>query len=264
MERRRLVTGFLLAPIAFLIAFWASISWIALIYAIFITLGAFEWAGFARASIYERAGFMIAVAGVILILWLYRPAGWMTLTEVAAFGWVLAPILIIWRRAPLARPWVFLAGFLALVPAWCALVALVEPSGHENDLLLAFLLLVWGVDSGAYLIGRLYGRHPLAPRVSPNKTWEGVWGGVLAVGIAILVMRSFFGISFAAGLLMGTAVWIFAIIGDLLESCFKRWSGMKDSGRLFPGHGGVLDRIDSWIAAAPVFLLCSRWLLRWA
>ncbi|MHB1544142.1 MAG: phosphatidate cytidylyltransferase [Gammaproteobacteria bacterium] len=262
MERHRLATGLILAPIAFLIALWASISWIALIYWIFIALGAFEWSGLTRASIFERVCFMIAVAGMILVLWLYRPIGWMTLIELAAFGWILAPILIVWRRAPLSKHWVLLAGFLVLVSAWCALVALVAPSGHQNDLLLAFLLLVWGVDSGAYLIGRLYGRHPLAPRVSPNKTWEGVWGGGLAACLAVLIMRVFLGVDFASGFLMGTAVWIFAIVGDLFESRFKRWGGVKDSGRLFPGHGGVLDRIDSWIAAAPVFLLCSRWLLR--
>ncbi len=262
MEGRRLATGLILAPIAFLIAMWASAGWIALIYGIFIALGAYEWSGLAHTSRLERIIFTAAVAGVMLLFWQERPAGWAMVTELAALGWLLAPILIVWRRTPLSKTWVLLAGFLALVPAWCALVAMVGPSHGINDLLLAFLLLVWGVDSGAYLVGRLYGRHLLAPRVSPKKTWEGVVGAGLAVCIAILVMRFFLGIGFEWGLLLGFSVWLFAIIGDLMESAFKRWSGVKDSGRLIPGHGGVLDRIDSWLAAAPIFLLCSRYLLR--
>lgn len=262
MERARLVTGFTLAPLACVIAWMASARWIAFLFGIFILLGAFEWAGLARVSKPLRAGFTGLVALVLASLWIVRPETWITLIKLAAAGWVLAPVLILWRRSPLASPWVLLCGLLVLVPTWCALVALTAPAGRPNSLLLAFLLLVWGVDTGAYVIGRHYGRHRLLPRVSPNKTWEGVLGGALAVCLVAWGMHFFLGVGWISGLLTCAGGWIFAIVGDLLESAFKRWSSLKDSGRLFPGHGGVLDRMDSWMAAAPVFFLCSQWLLR--
>ena len=262
MDRNRIVTALVLAPIAVLIALGASSGWIALLYGILIILGAFEWSGFIQASIVVRVLFAVLVMAAILVLWRYRPTAWMTLTHGIAIGWILGPILLIWRRTPINHFWTLTIGFVALIAAWCALVALAGPFEAQDHLLLAFLLLVWGADSGAYIIGRTYGRHPLAPRISPHKTWEGLGGGALAVSLAILILWLFLGIDFWAGCFLGGVVFIFAIIGDLFESCFKRWGGLKDSGRLFPGHGGVLDRIDSWIAAAPVFLICSRWLFR--
>ena len=120
--------------------------------------------------------------------------------------------------------------------------------------------LVWAADIGAYFAGRTFGRLKLAPRVSPSKTWEGVLGG-LALSAAVAFFGAYwFGLDRTAFVSMCLAVVLLSIVGDLTESMFKRYAGLKDSGSIFPGHGGVLDRIDSVTAAAPAFLLGLRWL----
>jgi phosphatidate cytidylyltransferase len=132
-------------------------------------------------------------------------------------------------------------------------------------LILAVMVLVWGADIGAYFSGRRFGKRKLAPQVSPGKSWEGVFGGLLTtllicVGVGIYREWSFF--SMLLGMFGTVAVVMISVVGDLTESMFKRQSGVKDSSNLLPGHGGVLDRIDSLTAAIPVFaalLLLSGW-----
>jgi phosphatidate cytidylyltransferase len=114
---------------------------------------------------------------------------------------------------------------------------------------------VFAADIGAFFAGRRWGSHKLAPRVSPGKTWEGAAGGLAAVALVALAGTLHFGLPIAAGVVFGCAVGIFSVIGDLTESMFKRSAGLKDSGSLLPGHGGVLDRIDSVTAAAPLYAL---------
>ena len=176
--------------------------------------------------------------------------------------WLLAPSLVFGRQNPLGPGWVVLLGWLVLVGAWYGLVALSWGQGPPHWLLLSFLLLVWGADSGAYLAGRVWGRHVLAPAVSPKKTWEGVWGAGFAIGLVLIFMHFLLKIPFLFLFPLGILVWYFSILGDLFESRLKRWRGVKDSGRIIPGHGGVLDRIDSWTAAAPIFLLFWNWFVR--
>lgn len=146
-------------------------------------------------------------------------------------------------------------GLLILLPAWQGLVQIKqEPLG--NWLIMAVMVLVWGADIGAYFSGRAFGKRKLAPQVSPGKSWEGVYGG-LALSLVITAIVGFVrDWSFAQMLmgLIGAAVIVFiSVVGDLTESMFKRQSGIKDSSNLLPGHGGVLDRIDSLTAAIPVF-----------
>lgn len=127
-----------------------------------------------------------------------------------------------------------------------------------------FLLIVWAYDTGAYFLGSLLGRHRLLPRVSLAKTWEGVAGGLLLSGVAGLLLPRFLGDLgryWAAALIMGFGVGAFAQLGDLFESLVKRAAGVKDTGRLFPGHGGVLDRIDGILAAAPVYYFLAHYIL---
>jgi phosphatidate cytidylyltransferase len=148
-----------------------------------------------------------------------------------------------------------MAGFAVLVPAAVGLGRLVQLEPRGQVLLMFLLVLIAAADIGAYFGGRTFGRHKLAPRISPNKTWEGFWAGMMAAG----------GAGFAGGLLFGEpllpwvitcmAVALVSVVGDLVESMFKRKAGLKDSSALLPGHGGVLDRLDSLTAAAPVFLL---------
>jgi phosphatidate cytidylyltransferase len=136
---------------------------------------------------------------------------------------------------------------------------------EANWLILAVMVLVWGADIGAYFSGRRFGKRKLAPRVSPGKSWEGVFGGLLATLLICLLVGLYRGWStldlFLA--LAGTAVVVLvSVVGDLTESMFKRQSGVKDSSNLLPGHGGVLDRIDSLTAAIPLFA-ALLWLAGW-
>jgi len=132
-------------------------------------------------------------------------------------------------------------------------LALVEPQGRL--LLLFLLVLIAAADVGAYFGGRSLGRHKLAPRVSPNKTWEGLVAGLLGAAAAAVAGAALFEQPVLPWLALCVLVALVSVVGDLVESMFKRRAGLKDSGALLPGHGGVLDRIDSHVAAAPVFLL---------
>ena len=146
-------------------------------------------------------------------------------------------------------------GLLILLPAWQGLVQIKQES-LGNWLIMAVMVLVWGADIGAYFSGRAFGKRKLAPQVSPGKSWEGVYGGLLLslVITAIVGLVRDWGFAQILMGLVGAAVIVFiSVVGDLTESMFKRQSGIKDSSNLLPGHGGVLDRIDSLTAAIPVF-----------
>jgi phosphatidate cytidylyltransferase len=154
---------------------------------------------------------------------------------------------------------------LILVPAWLA-VASLHGSGPDGPFYALYLfMMIWLADTAAYFSGRYWGKNKLAPRVSPGKSWEGVLGALAAVVIYAAIAGYFMGI-FKLGVnkaLIFLAISFFAVLvsvlGDLAESMFKRQAHLKDSGTLFPGHGGVLDRFDSLTAAAPWFLLCYWW-----
>jgi phosphatidate cytidylyltransferase len=174
--------------------------------------------------------------------------------------WVfaLAWILVAPQRTPV---WAAaLAGLLALVPTWVVLTRLVELWPRGSEWVVFILTLAFAADTGAYFAGRALGRIKLAPRVSPQKTWEGVVGGMLfALAVGFCGSR-WFGLEPARFLPLCLAAAAFSVVGDLTESMFKRSAGLKDSGRLFPGHGGVLDRVDGVLAAAPVMCLGLIWL----
>jgi phosphatidate cytidylyltransferase len=173
------------------------------------------------------------------------------LLQIAWLWWLAVLLWIVFIPERKSRAATVLAGVLTLVPAWLSIAVLVL---LDPKWVLYLLLLVISVDVGAYLCGRRYGRIKLAPLVSPGKTWEGVLGGVLSsllvMGLAAYWFDQFTMSFFIVGLLT-VAV---SIVGDLSESLFKRQAGLKDSGNILPGHGGILDRIDSITAAAPVFV----------
>jgi phosphatidate cytidylyltransferase len=128
---------------------------------------------------------------------------------------------------------------------------------YGGGMLLYLFSLVWLADIGAYFSGRKFGKHKLAPTISPGKTWEGLVGGLLANLvwiIGIYQLSSGWGLGFPQFLLISLATSLISVVGDLFESILKREAGVKDSGKLLPGHGGVLDRVDSVIAAAPIFV----------
>ena len=226
---------------------------------ILVLVGAWEWAGFiGKGSLPLRVGFTLAVSlGLVGSLQIYSTSPgfvpavmWVAVAWwFAAFLWVcLAPA----RVNPLSAA---LAGLLSLIPCWLALVY-VTVSTQNTYWVLFTLALVWAADTGAFFAGRWLGRVPLAPRVSPKKTWEGVIGGVLLAGlVAWIAARWLLPVDETAPFVMVCiAVAALSIVGDLTESMLKRAAGLKDSGSLFPGHGGMLDRIDSVTAAAPALV----------
>jgi phosphatidate cytidylyltransferase len=230
---------------------------------VLVLVGAWEWAGFMRAvGPAARAGFTgLVAAALIACLYLYASSPqFVRIVMIVAMVWWLVAFLWLCFAPARVNPFTAaLAGLLSLVPCWLALVyvTLVTQSTHW---VLFTLALVWAADTGAFFAGRWLGRVPLAPRVSPKKTWEGVLGGVLTAGVvAWIAARWLFAVDVWPFVTTCVAVAALSIVGDLTESMLKRAAGIKDSGSLFPGHGGMLDRIDSVTAAAPalVFALIS-------
>jgi phosphatidate cytidylyltransferase len=158
------------------------------------------------------------------------------------------------RAEGLARPLWLGAGVLYVAVPCCAYTWLRGDTAEGRELALWLLGIVWATDTGGYLIGRRFGRAKLAPAISPGKTWEGLAGGVALALVCALASAPFVdgaGVFELLGLALGVA--LVAQAGDLFESWFKRFFGFKDSGRIMPGHGGVLDRVDGLFAAATIF-----------
>lgn len=157
-----------------------------------------------------------------------------------------------------------LIGLLILLPAWKGLL-LLKQWPLANWLIVAVMVLVWAADIGAFFFGRAFGKHKLAPKVSPGKSWEGLFGGLLVsllITAGVGLFRGWSMSELSLALVGSTLVVLVSVVGDLAESMFKRQSGLKDSSHLLPGHGGVLDRIDSLTAAIPLFVVIL-WIAGW-
>jgi phosphatidate cytidylyltransferase len=267
MLRLRILSALVLVPLVV----WALFAWtqpaFALLLGAFILVGAWEWAtlsGIKKAitRLLYVSVLGIAGAGLILAPSLTRP-----LLALALLFWLWVFVEHVACRELSAgflatSPGKLLAGFLVLLPAWMVPLTLRQlPDGKWLTLYL--MVVVWGADTGAYFAGHRWGRHKLAPLISPGKTWEGVGGGlvtVLLVGlIAGIYHWHFRGAELVVWMLLSFCTAFVSVLGDLFESRMKRIAGAKDSGTLIPGHGGVLDRIDAFTAAAPVFALA--WLI---
>jgi len=269
MLKLRVITALILAPLA-LWAIWASSSdAFALGAALIFALGAWEWARLCNLqSLFGRLVYVALIASLLFVAHRFLGHGeWPLIILFAAAAWWIVALLSVlgyprsaslWRLAVVRG----LAGILVMVPAWAALSLLHEHFGPGFVILL--MLLIWAADTGAYFSGRAFGKRKLAPNVSPGKTWEGVVGGMLfALLIALVSTRWLPPVDGMANYLALVVLTVaLSVLGDLLESLFKRIAAVKDSGGLLPGHGGVLDRIDSLTAAAPVFTLGLLWLSR--
>ncbi|HXZ96809.1 MAG TPA: phosphatidate cytidylyltransferase [Burkholderiales bacterium] len=267
MLKTRVITVLLLLPPFLAALFYLPVSgWVLLTFLITV-LAAREWARLAQMQKSAELLFILAVIAscsiFILVLKLMHNVGVGNLSLGIYAGalafWLLAvPLWLVYNWHP-TRTWLALIGLLVLVTAWLALVQLREIA---PSLILWLLSVVWVADTAAYFCGKKYGKRKLAPNISPGKTLEGVYGAFVAVSvyaIAIVAVSgnhnlSAFGRVVPAYLLLISHWFItgLSIIGDLFESLLKRHAGVKDSGSILPGHGGILDRIDGVISTLPV------------
>lgn len=270
MLKHRLLTALILIPLVI----WGILKLpndiLALILALVIIQGGWEWSRLMQlAAIYQRGLFTLLVAACLGAGWSLLDFGetdWLAILVIGLFWWLLAILWVLTYPRTVAR-WSprgiqAVIGLLILVPTWIAVVWLHGSSANGPYLVLYLLSLIWVADSGAYFGGRRWGKRKLAPKVSPGKTWEGVASAVFASVLYAFLATQVFSISGSLLIffvLLSLVTVSFSILGDLAESMFKRHAGVKDSGALLPGHGGVLDRIDSVTAAAPVFVV-GLWL----
>jgi len=262
---QRVLTALVLIPLAIGAVLLLSTQYLALILALVALLGGVEWGRLAGiSSVVGQSVFVLLLGGC---LWfaqeqLLIPGVSVWFFSFAALWWLLVTLALL--RSPkvddvlpgfsLTRA---VLGFLVIVPAWSAVVQL-HRSGESGPVyVLFFLVLIWVADSGAYFAGRRWGRTKLAPRISPGKTREGVYGALFGALICALLFTwhqwDTVGVYWLIPVSLVTV--LFSVVGDLFESLLKRRVGIKDSGGILPGHGGILDRIDSLTAAAPVFLV---------
>ena len=261
MLRTRILTAAVLACMLLGGLFLLPAPWAVLGFGAVFTIGAWEWGGFGALQRPKwRAAYAAAVGLLLLLAWRWSTdrQHLLLLLEAACVWWVIA---LLWLSLAPSRhhpALALLCGLPVLVPAFVSLARLDVSAGgmaRGPQLVLWLVLLVIAADIGAYFAGRSLGRRKLAPRVSPGKTWEGALGGLLMVALVAWLGALHFALAVPSTLAFGCAVGIFSIVGDLTESMFKRAAGVKDSGTLLPGHGGLLDRIDSVTAAAPLYAL---------
>ncbi len=269
MLKTRLITAAVIIAVLVSVVVFLSPSQFSLFFGAVVIVAAWEW-----ANLCGLVSLPIRIAYVCTYL-----LGLMVLTSVLHFGatpntsliqvilmvaclfWLLALLWVsrypnsasYWGQ-PLVR---MVMGYFVLVPAWVAL-SYIKCLSQGIELIFILIALVSGADTGAYFSGRKWGNKKLAPAVSPGKSWAGFYGGLLCAVLLAAVLGIFIGLSVTQWLtfiMVAVVTSVTSVLGDLFESMLKRHRGVKDSSQLLPGHGGVLDRIDSMTAAAPVFTL---------
>ncbi|NBH76318.1 phosphatidate cytidylyltransferase [Rodentibacter pneumotropicus] len=280
MLKERVLSAIVLIALVLCALFLFSPFYFALSLGLVATLGVWEWTQFARFKQPLARLFITAFLGAFIFLWLFTESNYLDAGRVfesylpfillnSVVWWGIALLLVItypnsaryWGKN---KPIHLLFAFATLIPFIAAVLRLrlehyMQDPHHGLFLLLYVFVLVWAADSGAYFAGRAFGKHKLAPKVSPGKTWEGVFGGLITAAILACAFIYFSGETLLGNraitgfITLSVATVAISILGDLTESMFKRESGIKDSSQLIPGHGGVLDRIDSLTAAVPFF-----------
>jgi phosphatidate cytidylyltransferase len=271
MLRQRVITALVMAAVFLAAIMFLPLPGLALMFGLIVVAGGWEWSRLAGwESRRGRAVLVAVLAATLGALYVYLQLGQQPSPQqvqpvlgLACLWWSFA---LLWIRGYPGSETLWgnrfmrsLMGLLILAPAWTAAVFLLTyPRG--GLLMVALVVIVACADIGAYFAGKTWGKHKLAPRVSPAKTWEGFWGGAASCALLAVILWSLLPAQAAhVGLLSVVAITmvtgIASVVGDLTVSMVKRHSGCKDSGSLLPGHGGVLDRLDSLSGAAPVFAL---------
>ncbi|MFC1333593.1 MAG: phosphatidate cytidylyltransferase [gamma proteobacterium symbiont of Clathrolucina costata] len=263
MLKQRVITALILAPLVVAAVLLLPNHYLALIVALVVSVGGWEW---ARLSGIETSFLQIVYSGSLVLclaaLYYLLPSAWVPGVMLFSVAWWL---LVVWRLTRyhadqqhsdrlLKRA---TEGFIVLLPAGLALVSIHRIPTTGPGLLLFVLILIWSADIGAYFAGHCWGKHKLASQVSPGKTREGVYGAMASAMLCAVFLSFWLDGSLGQSLLivlLCLITMLASVVGDLFESLIKRLQGVKDSGQLLPGHGGMLDRIDSLTAAAPVFL----------
>lgn len=275
MLKQRIITGVILIVVATWGILALPTAWFGVGLLVFVLIGAWEWGGLLGLTQQHpiRIGYCALVLGITALAWLWldNQVFISLVLACAALYWCFV-LTWLWHYA--ADPhwknprslWA-VAGIITLVAPWVALMNLHGTPVFGPFYVLFLMGMIWIADSGAYFAGRRWGRHKLAPHISPGKTWEGAVGALLATLTFAIVGALTFEKPVAAlwplFVIICMVTVLFSIVGDLFESMIKRQHQVKDSGGLLPGHGGVLDRIDSLTAAAPVFLLGLQSLRLW-
>lgn len=268
--RQRVITAVVISVAFLVLVGYSSLFWFQVLLGLIFLLAAWEWADLSDCGAAQVPGIYAGVMALCLYL-LWReifPADnevnlevlqQLMITALCFWTLVLALVLSYPRSVALwsSRQVRLLMGFLLLLPTWAGLVFLKQQQG-SGILVLWVVALVAMADIGAYFAGVRFGKHKLALRVSPGKSWEGVLGGVAANSVFAFLLAWYLEISWVDTLILACAMLLvgaLSVLGDLFESMVKRQRGVKDSGKLLPGHGGILDRIDGWTVAVPVFVL---------
>jgi len=263
MLLQRTLTALLLAPLVILIILFSSAGVFAAVATVAFLAAWWEWTQLSglKGGPWRVAG-LAAGAIVFALLWWTRATALTPLMLVAGVAWWLLACLWLRHFAFGAAPTrenlalKLLAGVFVIFPAWVAMVSIHESEPHGHGWTMLALLIVWAADIGAYFSGRAFGKRKLAPQISPGKTWAGAYGAMVA-GVLVTLIGGWLldvrGIQLLGLALLAVATVSISIVGDLIESLMKRHAQVKDSGTLFPGHGGLMDRMDSVFAALPVF-----------
>lgn len=274
MLKSRLITSFILIPLVIAALFWLPPPGFAMVTMVICMLAAWEWGQFAGLVSRSQRVWLAVLCGLLLAFMMFTLPAYQYSVHLpqiagslwAALGWwIVALVLVLsypvsaalWRDSSVIR---LVFGVLTIVPFFWGMLTLRQYHYDVDHFtgawwLLYVMFLVWGADSGAYIFGRLFGKHKLAPKVSPGKTWEGFLGGLVTSALIAWLFSLWAPLMVSTGtlLLCSLVAALASVLGDLSESMFKREAGIKDSGHLIPGHGGILDRIDSLTAAVPVF-----------
>ncbi len=260
----RITTAVVLMGIFIPAVLWAPAWWWAILMAVVVGLAAYEWARLSQFSLRSARIYAgLLTCGALALPYLAGddwPSFQTGLIVLATAFWLLIAPLWLLGRWQAKSAWVrALVGVVLLLPTWAALLYL---HARGPGFLLGIMAVVWIADTAAYFSGRCFGRNKLAPAISPGKTWEGVAGAFCALALYAGVLSQLLGMPLLSLGLMVSGLLYLSVLGDLFESWIKRVSGMKDSGAILPGHGGILDRIDALTSTLPIATGMLMWLER--